>query len=40
MKVADVLLRGNHKNIELYRKKKKKKKTKELRPDLMGDNNE
>ena len=40
MKVPDVLLSGHHQNIELYRKNEQEKKTKELRPDLMGDNNE
>ena len=35
LKVPDVLISGNHKLINEYRKEKKIKKTKTLRPDLM-----
>ncbi|MBE6150994.1 MAG: tRNA (guanosine(37)-N1)-methyltransferase TrmD [Firmicutes bacterium] len=35
MKVPDVLLSGNHKNIEEYRKEESLKRTKERRPDLL-----
>lgn len=35
MRVPDVLLSGDHKKIEEYRKKESIKKTKELRPDLL-----
>lgn len=35
MKVPDVLLSGDHKKIEEYRKEESIKKTKELRPDLL-----
>ena len=34
LKVPDVLLSGNHKNIEEYRKISRIEKTKKLRPDL------
>lgn len=35
MKVPDVLLSGNHKEIEKYRYEESLKKTKEIRPDLI-----
>lgn len=35
MRVPDVLLSGDHKKIEEYRKEESIKKTKELRPDLL-----
>lgn len=35
MKVPDVLLSGNHKEIEKYRMSESLKKTKEVRPDLL-----
>ena len=35
MKVPDVLLSGNHKEIEKYRKEESLRKTKEIRPDLL-----
>lgn len=35
MKVPDVLLSGNHKKIEEYRKEESLKRTKERRPDLL-----
>ena len=35
MKVPDVLLSGNHKQIERWRRKKSLLKTKEKRPDLF-----
>ncbi len=37
MEVPEVLLSGDHKKIEEYRKKESIKKTKEVRPDLLGD---
>lgn len=37
LKVPDILLSGNHKLIEEYRKIEQLKKTKELRPDLLED---
>ena len=37
MEVPEVLLSGNHKLIEEYRKEQSIKKTKEVRPDLLGD---
>lgn len=42
MRVPDVLLSGNHKQIADYREKMSIEKTKEIRPDLLkkGDNNE
>ena len=40
LKVPDVLLSGHHKNIEEYRKNEQIKKTKELRPDLLGEEHE
>ena len=40
LKVPDVLLSGHHKNIEEYRKNEQIKKTKELRPDLLGEKHE
>lgn len=36
MKVPDVLLNGNHKEIEEYRKKESLKRTKARRPDLLN----
>lgn len=39
LKVPEVLLSGNHKRIEEYRLNEQIKKTKDKRPDLMGDNN-
>lgn len=38
--VPDVLLSGDHKKIEEYRKQLQIEKTKELRPDLIGDKND
>lgn len=38
--VPEVLLSGDHKKIEEYRKREQIKKTKELRPDLLEDQNE
>ncbi|MQR96546.1 tRNA (guanosine(37)-N1)-methyltransferase TrmD [Fictibacillus phosphorivorans] len=35
MKVPDVLMSGNHKNIEIWRKKESLKRTYERRPDLL-----
>ena len=35
MKVPDVLLNGNHKEIEEYRRKESLEKTKRVRPDLL-----
>lgn len=35
MKVPEVLLNGNHKDIEEYRKSESLKKTREIRPDLL-----
>ena len=35
MKVPDILLSGDHKKIELYRKEEALKRTKERRPDLI-----
>ncbi len=40
LKVPDVLLSGNHKVIDEYRKDMKMEKTKMLRPDLLEDNND
>ena len=40
LKVPDVLVSGDHKKIAEYRKSEQIKKTKSLRPDLMGDENE
>ena len=42
LEVPDVLLSGNHKEIEKYRYNERVKKTKEIRPDLIeeSDNNE
>lgn len=40
LKVPDVLLSGNHKLIEEYRKREQLKKTKELRPDLLEGNHD
>ena len=39
MKVPDVLLNGNHKEIEKYRLEEQIKKTKERRPDLLKEVN-
>jgi len=36
MKVPDILLSGNHKQIEEWRKKQAIKKTKQIRPDLLN----
>jgi len=36
MKVPDVLLNGNHKEIEIFRKKESIKRTKTRRPDLLS----
>lgn len=38
LKVPEVLLSGNHKEIESWRKKKSFETTKKLRPDLLKDN--
>ena len=40
MKVPDVLLSGNHKEIEEYRKNERIKRTKDVRKDLFGEDNE
>ena len=40
MKVPDILLSGNHKQIDEWRRCEAIKKTKELRPDLLEDKNE
>lgn len=40
MEVPDVLLSGNHKLINEYRYNEQLKKTREVRPDLLGDNYE
>ena len=40
LKVPDVLLSGNHQKIREYRALEQIKKTKDLRPDLMGDEDE
>ncbi len=40
MSVPEVLLSGDHKKIEEYRCKESLKRTKERRPDLLGDNHE
>ena len=37
MEVPEVLLSGDHKKIDEYRKEESIKKTKEVRPDLLGD---
>lgn len=37
MKVPDVLISGNHQEIEKYRKNESIKKTQEIRPDLLQD---
>ena len=37
LEVPEVLLSGDHKKIEEYRRKEAIKKTKEIRPDLLGD---
>ena len=37
MKVPDVLLSGHHKNIDTWRYEQRLKRTKERRPDLLGD---
>ena len=37
LEVPEVLLSGDHKKIEEYRREEAIKKTKELRPDLLGD---
>ena len=37
MKVPDVLLSGHHKNIDTWRLEQRIKRTKERRPDLLGD---
>ena len=39
MEVPSVLLSGDHKKIDEYRYSEQIRKTKELRPDLLGDNN-
>ena len=36
-KVPEVLLSGNHKEIEKYREKMSKERTKKVRPDLKDD---
>lgn len=38
--VPEILLSGNHEKINEYRKNEQIRKTKELRPDLLGDKNE
>lgn len=38
--VPEILLSGNHEKINDYRKSEQIRKTKELRPDLLGDKNE
>lgn len=40
LKVPEVLISGNHQRIAEYREEEQKRKTKELRPDLMGDEDE
>lgn len=40
LKVPDVLMSGNHQNINEYRATSRIEKTKALRPDLMEDNND
>ena len=40
MEVPEVLLSGNHQLIKEYRYQEQLRKTKELRPDLLGDENE
>ena len=40
LKVPDVLISGNHQKIAEWRKNEQLKKTQNLRPDLMGDENE
>ena len=40
MRVPEVLLSGHHKNIEEYRMNERIKRTKEVRKDLSGDNDE
>ena len=37
MKVPDVLISGDHKKIDEWRRIEREKKTKEKRPDLLGD---
>ena len=37
MKVPDILLSGNHQEIDKYRLEESKKRTKERRPDLIKD---
>ena len=37
MKVPDVLVSGDHKKIDEWRRIEREKKTKEKRPDLLGD---
>ena len=37
MKVPDILLSGNHQEIDKYRLEEAKKRTKERRPDLIKD---
>ena len=39
MEVPEVLLSGDHKKIEEYRKEESIKKTREKRPDLLGNRN-
>ncbi len=40
MEVPEILLSGNHAKIDEYRYNEQLRKTRELRPDLLGDNNE
>ena len=40
MEVPEILLSGDHKRIDEYRRSEQIRKTKELRPDLLGDNHE
>ena len=40
LKVPEILLSGNHKLIDEYRKLQRVNKTKNIRPDLMEDNND
>ena len=40
MKVPEVLLSGNHKEIDEYRKNERIKRTKDIRKDLFGEDNE
>lgn len=40
MEVPEVLLSGNHAKIDEFRKSEQIRKTKEIRPDLLGDNYE